>query len=686
MWFRALAGFAGSALLAAVALSGPAAAAGSAAETELRPDSSFGGRALDFLTNRRGRITGAWIVEAGPGALALRVSYSGLEGDGLVLTARALDRRRAPLLSIPEGRVELTSGDGETVVRLEQSRAGDLLGQRSMQRYVLVEIGPKAGRNQCRMMYQCEHEWSGGAGGTGGGAGGSGGGGAGSVVKLVAQPVGKSAGLQMQRPLVLFRAVLPDLLKTAPEPAQPGGVVVKEAGFGRFGYYRQFQQLTPVPGQGPKVRPGLIVALPEDVTKYAGKGPSTTALSLSDIASDVNVGPEEIFPFLIYQDANPQSGLYYYLPRGYHLAWDEGTGYAFRVLYGAQAGEANPNTVYVSARLTAGISSADLALAEKLVERAWRKEYPQGKFGGLKGFPISGMKPELNGEAYNIPKDKLVVNGSMDLTGTIDLSFTTDPVTKENIQAVLTQGLGLTGSVLMLSASAADAPRLEARVPLSIRLADRSSFGTRAFTRSAPFRNTSPYPMRLKYLHALMEESPGRVYSYALGDRLVPAAATGQIDASQVREWLDGAALKMWIEYAPAGDETAHKRVMDQVTGGVSNVAQTEIAFRTLAPLADTGAALIVVTLTSRYLDPKAQVEKTVTLELNKDNETFRVKPVFLVNRQLDEDKPGDPLFKYRLTVVKPDGSSKDGQEWIPSSKKTIFIGAAQIKPLLGTN
>jgi hypothetical protein len=153
-----------------------------------------------------------------------------------------------------------------------------------------------------------------------------------------------------------------------------------------------------------------------------------------------------------------------------------------------------------------------------------------------------------------------------------------------------------------------------------------------------------------------------------------------------VREWLDTAGLKLWVEYSITGDDATNRKVMDQVTGGVSNVAQSEVTFRTLTPLADTGAALVLVTISSRYLDPKAETEKLATLELNKDNETFKLKPIYLVGRQAEEEKPNDPLFKYRLTIVKPDGTTKEGKEWIASSKMTIFIGAAQIKPILEGN
>ena len=55
------------------------------------------------------------------------------------------------------------------------------------------------------------------------------------------------------------------------------------------------------------------------------------------------------------------------------------------------------------------------------------------------------------------------------------------------------------------------------------------------------------------------------------------------------------------------------------------------------------------MTIVSKYLEPKGQLEKTVTLELNKDNAAFTLKPVYLLNRTAEEDKPNDPLYKYRF-------------------------------------
>lgn len=662
-----------------------------AGNEDLRPDNSLETRLLELSSRRRGQISGARVVEDRPGVLGLRIRYTGLEAGDLSLTARALDRRRRPLRGISEGRANLPNAAGEAEVRLElDPRAEGELPQR----YLLVQIGGRGGRAECLRVFDLERTWT--AGGGGGGATG-----VGPVTRVVAQPVGQARELGIQRPLTAtFRSEV-EFFK--PAPANPTATtfrtrpgVTRDQRTVLIRDHRTGSGATPGVGVKPPVAPFrpikgtipcVVVGVPTDVVNLQGKGPARTGLLLSEIANDVNLESGEILSLhpTIFEDLNPQSGIYYYLPRSFHLDWNEGDGYALRMLYGASAGEAAP-TVYISARLASGMNPADVTLAEKLVERAFRKAYPNRTFGGLKPYPISGMRPEIASEAYNIPKEKLVLSTGTDLAGAINLSLATDPVTKENLQAVLTQGLGLTGTVTMVSAAVGDAQKSDVVVPLSLKLGDRPSFGHHAFSRGTAFRNPSPYPVRLKYLHALVEAVPGRVYSYSLGDGLVAPGGSAQIDAREVRQWLDGFAMKMWVEYDMAPDDASHRKVAEGLFIGPDRTASAEVVFRTLTPLADTGAALIVVTISSRYLEPKGQTEKTVTLELNKDNEAFRLKPVYLLNRTAEEEKPGDPLYKYRLTVVKPDGTTKEGKEWISSSKMTVFIGSAVVKPILEAN
>ncbi|MDI6829156.1 MAG: hypothetical protein QME62_11810, partial [Armatimonadota bacterium] len=382
---------------------------------------------------------------------------------------------------------------------------------------------------------------------------------------------------------------------------------------------------------------------------------------------------------------NPESGYFYYLPRGYYLYWDEDTGYALRMLYGVSTGDSNANVVSIAARLTSGVDSSDISLVRKLLQKYC--ESTSRKFRELKPFPFSNMAVSLKGDLgqYNIPPERISVTGISDIAGMIDISLTTDPVTKENLQMVLTQGLGISGTVTYQSASSSGSGSLEVTIPVLIKFTDKHSFGMRQFARGVRFKNPTLFPAKLKYLNVLVPEASPVVYSYDLADTILPAGASATIDVQKVPTWLDNVALKMWVDYAVVGDDQdATAKAIETVTGGVTSVSQSEITFRTLTPLADTGVAVILVNVSSKYFNPNASGEVVKTIELNQDGGNFKVGPIYLINRQPGEEKPGDPLFKYKFTVVNPDGTTKEGTSWTESNNLTIYVGSAQIRPIIG--
>ena len=59
------------------------------------------------------------------------------------------------------------------------------------------------------------------------------------------------------------------------------------------------------------------------------------------------------------------------------------------------------------------------------------------------------------------------------MLGEIEVSWVTDPVTKENLQLALMQDIGVNGDVSFAATGGALAPQ----VPIAIQIADRDSFG-----------------------------------------------------------------------------------------------------------------------------------------------------------------------------------------------------------------
>ncbi len=430
--------------------------------------------------------------------------------------------------------------------------------------------------------------------------------------------------------------------------------------------------------------------LPKDVADKGGKGPSSTKYRLFDLlnaAPGTGLTAEKITTINadVYMDANPASGIFYYLPARYVLFWDVDNGYALRMIYGAARPDGS-NDVSITARLTSAIDPAEISFVRGLLQ----KGLPAGKFKELRPFPFNGspgfsMKDDL--KRFNIAADKISVSAISDIAGEVDLSFTTDVVTKENIEATLTQGLGLTGTATYTSAGEGDG--FSVLIPVQIKITDPHTFGTRYWHRADLMQNTAPFPIKLKYLHFLTIGSDGTptIYSYDLKNTELPPKSKARIADAAIQGWLDGKSLKSWADYGvvenyPEGVDAAKS----QWTGGVANMTTAKVQIVTLTPFTDPGGiARIMVDVKSKYFDSKNRAEQIKSGSISADNQTIEIGPVYLVDRRADEvAKPGDPLFSYRYTIIKADGTALGPTPWTDGDRMELFLGKAQLKSLLG--
>jgi hypothetical protein len=255
----------------------------------------------------------------------------------------------------------------------------------------------------------------------------------------------------------------------------------------------------------------------------------------------------------------------------------------------------------------------------------------------------------------------------------------TDPVTKENLQLALVEDVGVSGEVAFEVAGGSLVPQ----VPISIRLADRESFGRLRWNRTEGARNQTPYPLRLRYLHALCIDPRTNLpilYTWSLGDTEVPPSARVRWDAARVPSWIDTEAKRIWVDYGVSQNcDACDRRVLEGITGGVSSVAAEQITFRTITPLADVGAYEITAHVRSKFFDPRdrAVVQKVVVL--GADNKDFTLGPIYNTDR-----KNAEPLFEYRLDLAMPDGRTYRGTQWIGSEELRVVVGKAQLEQSLG--
>lgn len=421
----------------------------------------------------------------------------------------------------------------------------------------------------------------------------------------------------------------------------------------------------------------------EDLGKGAG-GPGALPIDLvSQIGFEAGQDPAEVMRIWpqVYQDRNPASGIFYFMPKAYHLLWDATEGYGLKMLYGAAAGGDQAGAVVMAARLDAGVDSGDIAFVGDLL-RAWQKRNPGSVFTELRRLPID-KPPEISlagglQQVYSIPADRIAVNAISDALGQIDIQWATDTVTKENLQIALVEDIGINGSLTFSPAGGALPPQ---RIPVEIKLADRATFGDFRWQRGMKWRNVTPYPVRLRYMHALLFENDlPIVYSWKLGDVTVPPRAQAEFDSARVPAWLDGKARRMWIDYGVERDCAACDReVVAAITGGVSTLGAAPITFHTLTPLADLNAAELSVMLRSRYFDPRSrEVQTRGPLVLKADGEDFTIGPLY------QDPQAEGTLFEYRIELVMKDGTTYSGANWVPADRLRVVVGTAQIRQSIG--
>jgi len=431
--------------------------------------------------------------------------------------------------------------------------------------------------------------------------------------------------------------------------------------------------------------------VPEEDKNRGAKGPGGSRIDLLEgVRSDISLLRESVIRMSpeVYQDQNPTSGIFYFIPSAYHVDWRPDEGYGMRMLYSASTREGQAGDVLMSMRLDARVDTREVQFAKELMN-AYKARHPETSFTELRPLPID-KPPEVSlagglQRLYNIPPEKIATVAISQALGQIDISWITDTITKENLQLALTEDVGINGN-LAFTASGGGLP--PPNLPVQIRLADVGTFGEFRWRRGEKWRNPTPYPLRLKYLHALLlENNTPIIYSWNLGNKEVAPAAQVEFDGSPVPSWIDGKAKRLWLDYAVVSDCNAcDQQVISAITGGVTSLGASQITFSTITPLADTGAYQLTAQVRSKYFDPRnRESQQKPELPLNADGKDFTVGPIYLVNRQDGQSIPGDPLFEYFLTAVMRDGTIYRATRWIPSDNLRVVIGRVQVEQALGS-
>ncbi len=392
----------------------------------------------------------------------------------------------------------------------------------------------------------------------------------------------------------------------------------------------------------------------------------------------------------VYPDANPNSGVFYYVPRAYRLSYDPnaggGKGLGFRITYDRRrAGEESP-TVRMAASFDSAVDLKEIQLAERILAAVDRADSSFKFTPPLKPFPLAAPPAfDFSGAlAGHVDPERIAVVALSDTLEGIDVSWATDAIAAQNIRRDLRDGTPITG-IAGFDPPGENAPRLA--MPVRVDITDPDVYRAVSWRRDAPIRNVSPLPIVLEYVHALVIESNRpRMYSWALDDTPLPSSSTLELDLGAIPEAVDRKAERIWLQYRlDRSCGSCIDNVVDTLLSGDVWPDTGAITFRSLTPLASTGAAEIWIDVRSRFFDPgERDVTAGPQTTVVADRASYTVEPIFLTNRLDPETGEAWPLFEYRLTVVMPDGTVHEGSGWLPSERETVVIGPVQIEQSLG--
>ncbi|MGI9543435.1 MAG: hypothetical protein ACR2MX_09260, partial [Cyclobacteriaceae bacterium] len=427
-----------------------------------------------------------------------------------------------------------------------------------------------------------------------------------------------------------------------------------------------------------------------EITSNQPNGPSKYKLSLwENIRADVDFKFDDISPISLdlYQDVNAKSRNFYFVPGGFNLKWSNTGGYELKNLYGTAADEGQAGAVRMHANLTSGISTQEVAFVKRLLDVIIPKNSLATETS-LKPMPISGA-PRVNfsdelGSLYNIAAENVSVNVSSDISKPINVSWSTDSRTRDEMAVALMEHVGINGA--MLIAPLGDSlPTM--RIPVNININDPKTFGQLAVDltkwRSQHWVNPTSYPIQLNYLHVMMisqDRSP-YIYSWDLGQQPIPANGLVYFDAAKMPKWIDRApnTLRAWLDYQVLPCDPCDRAAISGTLGGTSSSLSQQISFELFDVVEQTGARLIQINIRSHQADPKGaqKVELANPLRITSDG-TFTAGPLFIGSNQT-------PDFEYKLSLIMPDGTQHQADNWHRSDQLEVFLGLKSITDQLPT-
>lgn len=441
-----------------------------------------------------------------------------------------------------------------------------------------------------------------------------------------------------------------------------------------------------------KLDPGKLVVLPykptepsqeedsepeEDDTEIKGPdlsiGQDLTSL-LDDNGYDLFLNKLNIFRE-VYEDQNPNSGFFYYLPASYNLNWDEKSGeYAFYIYY-LSANGGGRGDVVITAELSPGIQREDVELAESLLSKEYGKEVK------LRPMPLVSTPSVSFGNAlniYDVDPSTVSTNIPTDFLQPIIVSWKMGQRVDDFVGAML-NNTGVIGNVEFTPYS-----EIEKNISVTSRLKvnDEKTYGVLEFKNAAEvlngFHNPTDYNLIMKNLVVLREAANKdlRIETIPLGDYEVePDKIFASFTEGERNALLNGDLIKkLWLDYSLVRScSSCDENVQNKILDGTSSSRVNSIEIEVLTPLEAAQASSMKILIKSTQGDPNGESEVILPIvNITEDNQTISGGELFI-------SEGGNPDFQYQMVLIQADGTVKSS-EWIESKELFIVIGAATIE------
>jgi len=425
--------------------------------------------------------------------------------------------------------------------------------------------------------------------------------------------------------------------------------------------------------------------LSEEQIKNGAEGPGNIAISLWDeINSDINFdfGEDKISNIStdIFPDKNENSGYYYYYPTSYNLIWSPDESYNFKILYGSGLAGAG-GRVIMFAKLSPSIGTREKQMVEELV-----KDYTKNnnlKFEKLLPIPLA-EEPQIDlsghlSNLYGISSDSVSIHIT-NIFNPVDVAWPMNTKNADDLMVGLKE-VDLNGNIKLVPQG--EMPSVN--IPVKISLDDKNILGRIELQnnewRNRLWKNEMPFPVKLKYLHALFinkdEKGETRpfIYSWNLGDEKVPVSAKVKFNDSDVPKIVDNKAQRIWIEYSVPECVPCKDKVINELIGGTVSSREQKIEVVSLV-LERLNAYVMEVTLRSKYADTKGEsIVELPAIKVKEDMESYFSQPLFVPEEQNLE-------YEYKIKIVTDDEIMQS--DWRYSDESSLYLNKSLVEQALG--